>query len=376
MNVGLDTAHGRTRSLDGGRRDLLSEADRRARSRGRPFDFLGGNFINVSAGEGALEPIQLAVRSVVERAVVEMMANLYGARAEGAWSAAIRSAAPPDLGRVLPRLRQPGPQQCLYPRDRRAGLAATLAMSCLRVATDRSRERAVHQRTDPARRLFSSQTPRRRRGARGRQASPRPPSATSSPPSASSAAWEIQSDQQVDGRVQAASDLTVSGPTGEFFVTDNRRHGQQRHRGNLLRHHLRLVVQTVSKGALVAATPSARPAASPIHLRRRDRRRQHPGVEPDQRHGRTWTEQRNLGVTSAQTTACSPAHRHIGLSATSIATTSPSTRRTPTRLAMKQDAEGAVSSVVTRRHRGGDGRAGYGDARQPRRRPPRAARRC
>ena len=43
------------------------------------FDFLGGNVINVAAGEGALEPIQLAVRTVVERAVVEMMANLYGA---------------------------------------------------------------------------------------------------------------------------------------------------------------------------------------------------------------------------------------------------------------------------------------------------------
>jgi len=34
---------------------------------------------NVSAGEGGLEPIQLGVRSVIERAVLEMMANLYGA---------------------------------------------------------------------------------------------------------------------------------------------------------------------------------------------------------------------------------------------------------------------------------------------------------
>ena len=42
------------------------------------FDFLGGNFFDVTAGESALEPIQLAVRSVIERAVVEMMANLYG----------------------------------------------------------------------------------------------------------------------------------------------------------------------------------------------------------------------------------------------------------------------------------------------------------
>ena len=43
------------------------------------FQFFGTNVINVSAGEGALEPVQLAVRSVIERAVVEMVANLYGA---------------------------------------------------------------------------------------------------------------------------------------------------------------------------------------------------------------------------------------------------------------------------------------------------------
>ncbi len=43
------------------------------------FQFFGNNVINVSAGEGALEPIQLAVRSIVERTVVEMVANLYGA---------------------------------------------------------------------------------------------------------------------------------------------------------------------------------------------------------------------------------------------------------------------------------------------------------
>ena len=43
------------------------------------FQFFGSNVINVSAGEGALEPVQLAVRSVIEKAVVEMVANLYGA---------------------------------------------------------------------------------------------------------------------------------------------------------------------------------------------------------------------------------------------------------------------------------------------------------
>lgn len=42
------------------------------------FDFLGGNVYDLSAGEGGLEPVQLAVRSMIERSAVEMMANLYG----------------------------------------------------------------------------------------------------------------------------------------------------------------------------------------------------------------------------------------------------------------------------------------------------------
>jgi curli production assembly/transport component CsgG/holdfast attachment protein HfaB len=48
------------------------------------FKFFGSNVIDVSAGEGGLEPIQLAVRSMVERAVVEMVSNLYGAPGPGA----------------------------------------------------------------------------------------------------------------------------------------------------------------------------------------------------------------------------------------------------------------------------------------------------
>ena len=41
------------------------------------FDFLGQTFFDASAGESALEPVQLAVRSVVERAVLEMTSRLY-----------------------------------------------------------------------------------------------------------------------------------------------------------------------------------------------------------------------------------------------------------------------------------------------------------
>lgn len=43
------------------------------------FKFFGSNVVNVSAGEGALEPVQLAVRALIERGVAEMTANLYGA---------------------------------------------------------------------------------------------------------------------------------------------------------------------------------------------------------------------------------------------------------------------------------------------------------
>ena len=43
------------------------------------FDFANGNVFDVGAGTRAQEPIQLAVRSVIERASLEMMANLYGA---------------------------------------------------------------------------------------------------------------------------------------------------------------------------------------------------------------------------------------------------------------------------------------------------------
>jgi curli production assembly/transport component CsgG/holdfast attachment protein HfaB len=79
MNVGLDLRLVETKTLE-----VVDVISYQKQIVGREvgagiFDFLGGNVINVAAGQGALEPIQLAVRTVVERAVVEMMANLYGA---------------------------------------------------------------------------------------------------------------------------------------------------------------------------------------------------------------------------------------------------------------------------------------------------------
>ncbi|MFN3523082.1 MAG: holdfast anchoring protein HfaB [Phenylobacterium sp.] len=78
MNVGLDLRLVNTRTLE-----VVDVISYQKQVIGREvgvgfFDFLNGNVFDVSAGTGALEPMQLAVRSLVERAVVEMTANLYG----------------------------------------------------------------------------------------------------------------------------------------------------------------------------------------------------------------------------------------------------------------------------------------------------------
>jgi curli biogenesis system outer membrane secretion channel CsgG len=79
MNVGLDLRLVDTRTLQ-----VVDVISYQKQIIGRQvgigvFDVLNGNVFNVSAGQGGLEPIQLAVRAVIERAVLEMMANLYGA---------------------------------------------------------------------------------------------------------------------------------------------------------------------------------------------------------------------------------------------------------------------------------------------------------
>lgn len=78
MNVGLDLRLVDTRSLE-----IVDVVSYQKQIVGREiaagwFDFLNNNVFDISAGERALEPIQLAVRAVIERAVLEMTANLYG----------------------------------------------------------------------------------------------------------------------------------------------------------------------------------------------------------------------------------------------------------------------------------------------------------
>ena len=81
MNVGLDLRLVNTNTLEVA--DVISYQKQiigRQVSAG-VFDFLGTNFFDVSVGESALEPIQLAVRSVIERAVLEMVTRIYRAPA-------------------------------------------------------------------------------------------------------------------------------------------------------------------------------------------------------------------------------------------------------------------------------------------------------
>jgi len=78
INVGVDLRLVSTKTLEVV--DLISYQKQiigRETSAGI-FDFANGNIFDVGAGERAMEPIQLAIRSTIERSVLEMTANLYG----------------------------------------------------------------------------------------------------------------------------------------------------------------------------------------------------------------------------------------------------------------------------------------------------------
>ncbi len=77
MNVGLDLRLVRTTTLE-----VVDVISYQKQIQGREisagiFDVLGTNILDAGLGERSLEPVQLAVRAVVERAVLEMMARLY-----------------------------------------------------------------------------------------------------------------------------------------------------------------------------------------------------------------------------------------------------------------------------------------------------------
>ena len=107
MNVGLDMRLVNTNTLEVA--DVISYQKQiigRQVSAG-VFDFLGTNFFDVSVGESALEPIQLAVRSVIERAVLEMISRLYRIPAN-ACAAGLGTDSDP-LADATDRQRRPAP---------------------------------------------------------------------------------------------------------------------------------------------------------------------------------------------------------------------------------------------------------------------------
>ena len=100
MNVGLDMRLVNTNTLEVA--DVISYQKQiigRQVSAGI-FDFLGTKFFDISAGESALEPVQLAVRSVIERGILEMVTRIYRAPG-GACASPIGTAGDP-LGDYAP----------------------------------------------------------------------------------------------------------------------------------------------------------------------------------------------------------------------------------------------------------------------------------
>ena len=77
MNVGLDLRLVNTDTLEVV--DVISYQKQiiGRQEQAGAFDFMGHTFFDASIGESALEPIQLAVRSVIERASLEMISRLY-----------------------------------------------------------------------------------------------------------------------------------------------------------------------------------------------------------------------------------------------------------------------------------------------------------
>ncbi len=114
MNVGLDMRLVNTNTLEVA--DVISYQKQiigRQVSAG-VFDFLGTHFFDVSVGESALEPIQLAVRSVIERAVLEMVTRIYRAPGASCASPIGTSADPLGDNRYAP-YPMPYPYQAYQP---------------------------------------------------------------------------------------------------------------------------------------------------------------------------------------------------------------------------------------------------------------------
>lgn len=95
MNIGLDFRLIDTRTLEVV--DVISYQKQIVgrEVRAGVFSFFDSTFVDIAAGERALEPVQLAVRAGVERAVVEVMSRFYNVSNTDACSAAIAAQGDP-----------------------------------------------------------------------------------------------------------------------------------------------------------------------------------------------------------------------------------------------------------------------------------------
>lgn len=78
MNIGVDLRLVNSRTLE-----VVDYVSYQKQIVGREikagvFDFFGGNLFSLGVGQSAQEPIQLAVRAVIERAVLKILVPLYG----------------------------------------------------------------------------------------------------------------------------------------------------------------------------------------------------------------------------------------------------------------------------------------------------------
>jgi curli biogenesis system outer membrane secretion channel CsgG len=103
------------------------------------FSFMGGHVYDLSAGKSQLEPIQLAVRALMERTAVEVMANFYG---------------------------MPGPQACMPYDPLDVGYQTAGLTGAYTPAYDNLRTNNAESRADPNR--WNSDFDRDVRAARGR----------------------------------------------------------------------------------------------------------------------------------------------------------------------------------------------------------------
>ncbi|HEX2590865.1 MAG TPA: holdfast anchoring protein HfaB [Rhizomicrobium sp.] len=106
MNIGLDL-----RLVDTNTLEVVDVISYQKQIIGRQvqagvFDFLGHYFFDASLGESALEPVQLAVRSVIERATLEMVSRMYHTSG-GACAASLGTSGDP--------LAEPGGNRAPYP---------------------------------------------------------------------------------------------------------------------------------------------------------------------------------------------------------------------------------------------------------------------